>query len=347
MPYYGARRNVRQPEEKALSFAHAFLGVRIQCAQCHKHPFDQWTQQDFKKFQAFFEPIQYKANTPRGDKGDGAKNYQSLMNEIEKSVGYDKEKKTNRKELRSEIKRRAQAGEAVPWQELYIANPKSKPSRNKSKNKKRRYSGRVITPSVLGARRSPDRLRRPATTADGLAALRGNPYFARAFVNRVWHNYFGRGIVEPVDDMNLANPPPTRHCWTTSPTASSERLRHEMAHRTILNSDTYQRSWRPNEPKPAGTSATSAAGSSGGSLPRWLPTRYTGHRLKYAGYRDVQGPDRPHHRPRHVGRNNRNSKSLNYALPVLANRTGRKTAIASVQATPPCCRRCSPGTTPL
>ena len=66
MPFYWARRNVRKPEEKALSFAHAFLGVRIQCAQCHKHPFDQWTQQDFKKFQAFFEPIQYKANTPRG-----------------------------------------------------------------------------------------------------------------------------------------------------------------------------------------------------------------------------------------------------------------------------------------
>ena len=75
MPYYWARRNVRQPEEKAVSVAHAFLGVRIQCAQCHKHPFDQWTQQDFKKFQAFFDPIQYKANTPRGDKGDSAQNY--------------------------------------------------------------------------------------------------------------------------------------------------------------------------------------------------------------------------------------------------------------------------------
>ena len=36
-----------------------------------------------------------------------------------------------------------------------------------------------------------------------------NPYFARAFVNRVWANYFGRGIVNPPDDMNQANPPAT------------------------------------------------------------------------------------------------------------------------------------------
>ena len=34
-----------------------------------------------------------------------------------------------------------------------------------------------------------------------------NPYFAKAIVNRVWSNYFGTGIVDPTDDMNLANPP--------------------------------------------------------------------------------------------------------------------------------------------
>ena len=48
---------MRQPEEKAMAFAYSFLGVRIQCAQCHKHPFDQWTQADFNSFKAFFENI--------------------------------------------------------------------------------------------------------------------------------------------------------------------------------------------------------------------------------------------------------------------------------------------------
>jgi Protein of unknown function (DUF1549) len=57
MPYFWARRrNFNTPDEKALGFSYAFLGVRLECAQCHKHPFDQWTQDDFKKFTAFFAP---------------------------------------------------------------------------------------------------------------------------------------------------------------------------------------------------------------------------------------------------------------------------------------------------
>jgi hypothetical protein len=38
----------------ALQIAYAFLGVRLECAQCHKHPFDRWTQDDFQQYTAFF-----------------------------------------------------------------------------------------------------------------------------------------------------------------------------------------------------------------------------------------------------------------------------------------------------
>ena len=34
-----------------------------------------------------------------------------------------------------------------------------------------------------------------------------NPYFAKATVNRIWSHYFGRGIVDPVDDMRATTPP--------------------------------------------------------------------------------------------------------------------------------------------
>ena len=248
MPYYWARRNVRQAEEKALSFAHSFLGVRIQCAQCHKHPFDQWTQQDFKKFQAFFEPIQFRANTTKADKTEGSMNYQNLMKEIETAVGYDKVKKNNRRELRDEIRRRAEAGKPVPWQELYVTGTKGKPRRVKNKAKKKPVT-RVITPSVLGG----DNVhlteysdpRQPLM--DWLRSSE-NPYFAQAFVNRVWFNYFGHGIVHPVDDMNLANPPsnkPLMDYLTGVFVHSGYDIK--WLHRTILNSDAYQRSWRPNE----------------------------------------------------------------------------------------------------
>ncbi len=59
MPHYWMRRNNRKPEDMAQSFAYAFMGVRIQCAQCHKHPFDQWTKKDFDDFSAFFKPISF------------------------------------------------------------------------------------------------------------------------------------------------------------------------------------------------------------------------------------------------------------------------------------------------
>ena len=75
-----------------------------------------------------------------------------------------------------------------------------------------------------------------------------NPYFAQAFVNRVWFNYFGRGIVHPVDDMNLANPPsnkPLMDYLTKGFVNSGYDMK--WLHRTILKSDAYQRSWRPNE----------------------------------------------------------------------------------------------------
>ena len=53
-PTTGPSGRTRKPEEKALNFSYAFLGVRLECAQCHKHPFDQWTQDDFNQFTAFF-----------------------------------------------------------------------------------------------------------------------------------------------------------------------------------------------------------------------------------------------------------------------------------------------------
>ncbi|HUY31734.1 MAG TPA: DUF1549 and DUF1553 domain-containing protein [Pirellulales bacterium] len=47
-----------KPEELAANTSRIFLGVQIQCAQCHNHPFDHWKQQDFWSFAAFFARLQ-------------------------------------------------------------------------------------------------------------------------------------------------------------------------------------------------------------------------------------------------------------------------------------------------
>jgi hypothetical protein len=253
MPFFWARRNLRQPEAKAMAFAYSFLGVRIQCANCHKHPFDQWTQQDFKSFQAFFTPILAGANNRR--EGEGNMDYRTLTAELRKEANYDKndpQQNLNRL-LRPIIEKRLKAGEPIPWQEVYIRQrvQRKYTERQLEKLRKRNpnFNTRVITPRVLGGE---DVLE--AKYADPRMPLmewlraKENPYFARAFVNRVWAHYFGRGIVEPADDLNLANPP------------SNEALMDHLAkgfiasgydmkwvHREIMNSDTYQRSWRVND----------------------------------------------------------------------------------------------------
>jgi hypothetical protein len=53
-------RALRDPSTRAEATAQVFLGVRLQCAKCHNHPFDQWTQTDYHRFGAFFARVQYR-----------------------------------------------------------------------------------------------------------------------------------------------------------------------------------------------------------------------------------------------------------------------------------------------
>ncbi|MBP86419.1 MAG: hypothetical protein CMJ64_06850 [Planctomycetaceae bacterium] len=57
MPYFWTRQSLKEPKDTAMSVAHAFLGIQLQCAECHKHPFDKWTQADFNDFAQFFDSM--------------------------------------------------------------------------------------------------------------------------------------------------------------------------------------------------------------------------------------------------------------------------------------------------
>ena len=247
MPYFWQRQNVRKPQEKALSFAHSFLGVRIECAECHKHPFDQWTQTDFKQFQAFFEPVNYGSPRQKGE----ALSYESLTKALQQKAGYERESQQNRNDYRKELETLLRAGESVPWQEVYIQPPKEiKPLREKEiarlKAKNPQFDGRVFTPKILGGdevmlTKYPD----PRGPLMDWLRSQKNPYFAKAWVNRVWAVYFGKGIVEPADDMNLANPPSNQELMDYLATGFAKSGFDMMwLHREIVQSDAYQRSWR-------------------------------------------------------------------------------------------------------
>jgi hypothetical protein len=81
-----------------------------------------------------------------------------------------------------------------------------------------------------------------------------NPFFARAVANRVWAVFFGRGLVEPVDDFRISNPcvnPPLLNALADDFAKHGYDLKHLM--RTIMESRLYQLSSTPNESNLADT----------------------------------------------------------------------------------------------
>ncbi|MCP4190776.1 MAG: DUF1553 domain-containing protein [Planctomycetaceae bacterium] len=175
MPYFWTRQSLKEPKDTAMSVAHAFLGIQLQCAECHKHPFDRWTQTDFNDFARFFDSLS--------------------------AVNTD----------------------------ATVANDRSV----------RLLRSHTVILQAGDDPRKPimDWLRDPV-----------NPWFARAFVNRVWAGYFNRGIVDPPDQFTPANPAsnPALLDWLTMQFIEND-FDMKWLHRTIANSRTYQRSWKPNE----------------------------------------------------------------------------------------------------
>ncbi|MGV2339042.1 MAG UNVERIFIED_CONTAM: DUF1549 domain-containing protein [Planctomycetaceae bacterium] len=83
LAHFWARQNFQSSEDRVIAFAYTFLGTRIQCAQCHKHPFDQWTQDDFKQFEGFFKATTGRQNARPDAKAD----YDKMLAELAGTEG--------------------------------------------------------------------------------------------------------------------------------------------------------------------------------------------------------------------------------------------------------------------
>ncbi|MDA7979139.1 MAG: DUF1549 domain-containing protein [Pirellulales bacterium] len=171
--------------------AQVFMGMRIQCAQCHNHPFDRWTMDDYYGFAAFFSQIGRKrAEDPREiivfNRGGG---------EVNHPVGN------------------------------------------------RRMAPKFLggeTPNVKGKDRR-------AVLATWLASD-DNPYFARNLSNIVWAHFFGRGIINEVDDVRVSNPAVNPELLDELARRFSDyRYDFRQMVRDICNSRTYQLSTATNE----------------------------------------------------------------------------------------------------
>lgn len=234
MPNFWFRGNLATTEDKALAFAYAFMGVRLDCAQCHKHPFDRWTQQDFQQFAAIFERVRW------GVSPDCKEAHSRLRTEL----GVP-EKLNTAATRRQAYWRWAAEGKIVPWPEVFIAPWESDVRDGAAATA---TAPRELRPKLLGDEEIAADIGDPRQPLMEWLRRPGNPYFARAIVNRIWSHYFGRGIVEPADDLNLANPPSNpRLLDDLSRQFVEQGFDLKWLHREITRSHSYQRSWCSND----------------------------------------------------------------------------------------------------
>jgi Protein of unknown function (DUF1549)/Protein of unknown function (DUF1553) len=205
-----------QPEDAAVAVSRLFLGTQLQCARCHDHPFESWTQKDFYGMAGFFVRLEVvdgggPANKKRyfiGEKNSG-------------EVLFSGAAKDQRPGRRGEpIKPKFLGGKVL-----------AEPAAPKKARTERFPSGKKPPPPAFSRK---EKLAAWVSTPE-------NPYLARAAANRLWAQFMGRGIVYPVDDLGGKNGP-------SHPELLAALARELAAHkfdlkwmiRELVNSETYQ-----------------------------------------------------------------------------------------------------------
>jgi hypothetical protein len=194
-------KDLQTPDLFVDNASQIFLGTRLQCAQCHHHPYEKWSQDDYWGLAAFYGRVGTKTFPVPGL---GMQNQQNLRRVLfTKSSGTVLNKRTGRP-----AEMRPLGGEPIE------------------------------ADSDLDPRKK---------LADWLVDAK-NPFFARAVANRYWAHFFGRGIVDPLDDQRVTNPPSNPElldALARDVLESQYSLKHLI--RTICKSRTYGLSSTPNE----------------------------------------------------------------------------------------------------
>ena len=186
------------PDKVTDNVTRMLMGVQLQCAQCHNHPFTDWKQDEYWHMAAFFMKVGPEGNPRRAARNGGT----ITIGERPRFGG----------------RRRGLPESAKILPPGFLQGDK---------------------PKVL-----PGELLRPVL-ADWLTSPK-NPFFARAMVNRLWAHFFGRGLVNPVDDMhdaNLASHPALLAELSRQFAASGFDLKFLV--RAITLSQAYQRTSKP------------------------------------------------------------------------------------------------------
>ncbi|WP_425617380.1 DUF1549 domain-containing protein [Anatilimnocola sp. NA78] len=203
-----------KPEETVSEISRIFLGVQIQCAQCHDHPTDRWKREQFHELAAFFPRVSSRVIlTPEN---------RSITVAVAEFGEEPFERNGNR--VRGSAEHRMSD----------LKNPDAK--------------GRMMKPVLFATGDSV-----PVTTRDSdrrgqlaeFITKPENPYFAQALVNRLWSELVGEGFYEPVDDMGPdreGNAPRTLEHLSTAFASTGYDVK--WLFETITSTQAYQRASR-------------------------------------------------------------------------------------------------------
>ncbi len=203
--FYTATAKARPVETMVAEDVRVFMGRRMDCSQCHNHPYDVWSQNQFWGIAAFY----------------GRLTITEWVNPIDKQVVYD-DPDGHEIDFDGDV--------VLNFRELI--HPRTKEP--------------LIPATFDGA--AIDELKRDDPRRALAQWMTSHPYFAEAIVNRMWSYFFGRGIVDPVDDFGSNNPP--THPKLLEALAEDFRSNgHDLKRlvKLIVRSRAYQLSSIPND----------------------------------------------------------------------------------------------------
>jgi len=184
-------RDRGMPLDNLANTVQVFLGTRLECAMCHDHPFDKWTQKQFYEMSAFTDGVG-RVRGPqelqkivnefnklvREDKSDDARTFTQYRNYIRDIMGYglaDELGKGTIKLTDAFMEDDAKPGDTLHAKAIFA--PPLKIEQGTKLPQSRKQFSEWITSEA-------------------------NPRFTTVIVNRLWKRAFGIGLIEPVDDMN-------------------------------------------------------------------------------------------------------------------------------------------------
>jgi len=183
-------RDRGMPLDNLANTVQVFLGTRLECAMCHNHPFDKWTQKQFYEMAAFTDGVsrvQYKENSKvvnefnrlvRQDTSTENNTLQQYRNYIRDILGYGLDDELGKGTIKltdSFMEDDAKPGDTLHAKAIFA--PPLKIEQGTDLPKSRKQFAEWITSEA-------------------------NPRFTTVIVNRLWKRAFGIGLIEPVDDMN-------------------------------------------------------------------------------------------------------------------------------------------------